>query len=59
MGTSTLRKLAFHFLSNWIEYDRGYGFPFDFEPNGISFGSKSKKNCHHDHMPLILKGNEI
>ena len=23
-------------------YDRGDSFPFDFEPNGISFGSKSK-----------------
>ena len=23
-------------------YDRGDGIPFDFEPNGISFGSKSK-----------------
>ena len=22
-------------------YDRGDGFPFDFEPNGIPFGSKS------------------
>ena len=23
-------------------YDRGYSFPFDFEANGIPFGSKSK-----------------
>ena len=23
-------------------YDRGDSFPFDFEPNGITFGSKSK-----------------
>ena len=23
-------------------YDRGDSFPFDFEPNGISLGSKSK-----------------
>ena len=23
-------------------YDRGDSFPFDFEPNGIQFGSKSK-----------------
>ena len=23
-------------------YDRGDGFPFDFEPKGIPFGSKSK-----------------
>ena len=41
-GTFTLRKLVFHFLSNWMGYDRGDSFPFDFEPNGFSFGSKSK-----------------
>ena len=29
---------CFHFY----EYDRGDSFPFDFEPNGIPFGSKSK-----------------
>jgi len=38
----TLRKLCFHFLSNWIGYDRGDNFPFKFEPNGIPFDSKSK-----------------
>ena len=38
----TLRKLYFHFLSHWMGYDRGDGFPFNFEPNGIPFGSKSK-----------------
>ena len=31
---TTLRKLYFHFLSNWIEYDRGDSFPVDLEPNG-------------------------
>ena len=36
-----LRKLCFHFLSQWIGYDRGDSFPFDFEPNGNPFGSKS------------------
>ena len=25
-----------------MEYDRGDSFPFDFEPNGFSFGSISK-----------------
>jgi len=35
-----LRKLYFH--SNWMGYDRGDSFPFDFEPNGIPFGSTSK-----------------
>ena len=39
---STLRKLYFHFLSNWMGYDRRDSFPFDFEPNGLLFGSKSK-----------------
>ena len=38
----TLRKLYFHFLSHWMGYDRGDSFPFDFEPNGFSFGLKSK-----------------
>ena len=37
-------------------YDRGDSFPFDFESNGISFGSKSKENYHHDHIPFNLKG---
>ena len=40
----TLRKLYFKFLSNWMEYDHGDRFPFDFESNGIQFGSKSKGN---------------
>ena len=36
-------------------YDRD---PFDFEPNGILFGSKNRnENCHHDHIPFNMKGN--
>ena len=27
--SSTLRKIVFHFLSNWMGYDRGDSFPFD------------------------------
>ena len=39
-------------------YDRGDIFPFDFEPNGFSFGSENRKeNCHHDHIPFNVKGN--
>ena len=38
----TLRKLVFHFLLNWMEYDRGDSFPFDLKPNVFPFGSKSK-----------------
>jgi len=40
--THTLRKLYFIFLSNWMGNDRGDSFSFDFEPNGIPFGLKSK-----------------
>ena len=30
-----------------MEYDRGESFLFDFEPNGIPFGSENRKeNCH-------------
>ena len=37
-----LRKLYFHFLSTSMGYDLGDNFLFDFEPNGIPSGSKSK-----------------
>ena len=41
-----------------MEYDRGDSFRFDFEPNRITFGSENRKeNCHHDHIPLNVKGN--
>ena len=53
-----------------MEYDRGESFSFDFEPNGIPFGSidffiqiefllvqNREKNCHHDHIPYNFKGN--
>ena len=35
----TLRKLNLRFLSHWKEYDLNNSFPFDHEPNGITFGS--------------------
>ena len=39
-------------------YDRDDSFPFDFEPNGIPFGSNSKgKLCHYDHISCNVKGN--
>ena len=28
-----------------------------FEPNGNPFGLNRKENCHHDHIPLNVKGN--
>ena len=37
-------------------YDRDESYPLEFEPNGIQFGSKSKGNCHHDHIPFNEKG---
>ena len=38
-------------------YDRGDSFPFDFDPNGNPYVSKSKENCHHVHIPFYLKVN--
>ena len=41
-----------------MRYDRGDSFAFDFEPNGISFGSKSKgKLSNRDHISFNVKGN--
>ena len=55
----TLRKLYSHFLSNLMGYDHGDSFPFDFEPNGIPFGSENRneKLSNHDHIPFKVKGN--
>ena len=33
-------------------YDRGYSFPFDFEKNGIPFGSKSKGKLSSPSYPI-------
>ena len=56
----TLKKLYFHFLSNWMGYDRGNSFPFDFL-NQMDFHlvQNRKENCPHDHIPFNLKGNGI
>ena len=57
-GTPALRKLVFHFLANSMGYDHGDSFPFDFEPNGIPFGSENRKeNGHHDHIQFNLKAD--
>ena len=40
-------------------YDRGDSFPFNFEPNGIPFGSKSKENCRHNYISFNMKGNIV
>ena len=47
-----LKNLYFHFLSNRMRYDRGDGFPFDFEPNRIPFGSKSKEKLSPRSDPI-------
>ena len=47
------------------EEDFGFFLPFDFEPdgvpygstNGIPFGLYSEENCHYDHISFNLKGN--
>ena len=35
-----------------MRYDRGDSFPFDFEPNGIPFGSKSKGQLSPRSYPI-------
>ena len=52
-----LRKLDFHFLSNLMGYDRGDSDPFDFELNGIPFGSKSNGTLSPRLYPIRFKGN--
>ena len=55
---SALIKLYIHFLSHWMEYDRGDSFPFNFL-NQMEFHlvQNRKENCHHDHIPFNVKGN--
>ena len=48
----TLRKLDFHFLSHSMGYDRGDSFSFNFEPNGIQSGSKSKVKLSPRSYPI-------
>ena len=48
----TLRKLYFNFLSHCMGYDRGDSFLFDFEPNGIPFGSKLKGKLSPRSYPI-------
>ena len=38
-------------------YDRGDNFPFDFEPNGIPFGSKLEGKLSPRYIPFSGKGN--
>ena len=38
-----------------MEYNRGDDFPFDFEPNGIQFGSKSKGKLSPRSYPIQCK----
>ena len=52
LGEYALRKLAFHLLSNWMGYDRGDGYRFDFELNGILYGSKFKGKLSSRSYPI-------
>ena len=54
---ATLRKLCLHFLSHWMGYDRDDSFPFNFEPNGISFGSKSNGKLSPRSYPIQCEKN--
>ena len=47
-----LRKLYFHFLSHLMGYYRGESYPFDFEPNGFPFGSKSRGKLSPRSYPI-------
>ena len=38
----TRTKMNLYFFPNSMESDRGNSSPYEFEPNGIPFGSKSK-----------------
>ena len=38
-------------------YDRGDSFPFDFEPNGIPFGSKSNGKLSPRSYPIQCERN--
>ena len=48
----TLRKLYFHFLPHRMRYDHGGSFLFNFEPNGIPFGSKLKGKLSPRSYPI-------
>jgi len=49
---TSLGKLVFYFLSNWMGCDCGDSFPFDFEPNGFPFHSKSKGKLSPRSYPI-------
>ena len=54
---SYTQKLLFYFLSNWMGYGRGDSFPFDFEPNGFPFCSKSKGKLSPRSYPIQCERN--
>ena len=56
VSAPTLRKLYFHCLTHWMGYNRGDSFPFDFEPNGNIFGSKSKGKLSPQSYPIQCEG---
>ena len=56
-NSGTLRILVFYFLLHCMGYDRCDIFPFDFEPNGIPFGSKSKGKLSPRQYPIQCQRN--
>ena len=46
----------FHFPSNRMGYGCGDSFYFNFVPNGIPFGSKSKGNLSPQPYPIRFEG---
>ena len=54
--SGALRKLCFHFLSQWMGYDRGDSFLSILNQIKFHLVSNRKENCHHDHIPFSLKG---
>jgi len=51
-GVRTMRTLLFYCLSDCMGYDCGDSFPFDFEPVGFQFGSKSEGKLSRRSYPI-------
>ena len=48
----TENSYSISLISNWIAYDRGDSFPFEFEPNEVPFGWKSKGKLSPRSYPI-------
>ena len=52
---SSLRKLYFYFLSNWMGYEFESNFGSILNRMEIHLDQNRKGNCHHDYIPFNLK----